>query len=55
MQRLQSRTYCRSDQRWLIAFFEMDVVIVLGIMVRELVGFSLTEDVEIIVVFRRNL
>jgi len=42
-------------KRRLSAFFEMDVVIVLGIMVRELVGFSLTEDVKIFVVFRRNL
>ena len=42
-------------KRWLSAFFKMDVMIVLGIMVRELVGFSLTEDVEILVVFGRNL
>ena len=42
-------------KRWLSAFFKMDVMIVLGIMVRELVGFSLTEDVEVIMVFRRNL
>jgi len=42
-------------KRWLSAFFEMDVMIVLGIMVRELVRFSLTEDVEIFVVFGRNL
>jgi len=42
-------------KRWLSAFFEMDMMIVLRIMVRKLVRFSLTEDVEIFMVFRRNL